>query len=283
MKGEFGVIWKETREDLWDKLAALDGAPDDLYCELLRAASNSLICPSDSNELNIWQAQLEEAFASPELSKANFHKLKADDFKGEKAICNFFEDAYEALNELSDGDLARSFSLILNAFIKKYNLRYELLPPCRIIPTIPGIFSSLIEELRRVTACDLHLEELLFEFENSVRDLMIGTTEGKIKTCIQKQINLLEGIAQLSPLVTKGDLAGMCGELKSWPHLAVKTSIASLYSFASEYPGIRHGGKPDKALRKIALKDFISIAVLLTGCLPYLSDSIDPEAVLWRQ
>jgi hypothetical protein len=120
------------------------------------------------------------------------------------------------------------------------------------------------------------------EFEGAVQDLCIDNSERRIKTCIQKQVNLLEGIAQKSPLVSKGDLAGMCGELQSWPHLGIKSSVASLYGFASEFPGIRHGGKPEKALRNIEMRDLVSISILLTGCIPYLSDEIDPTKVFWR-
>lgn len=282
MAGEFRAAWGETRQDLWDELVAVEGAPNDIYCELLRAALKGLRRPVDAIELGLWQARIEEALGSPELSRDAFHKLGASDFEGERAICTFLEDAFEALDELSGDELTLPYSELLARFIRKFNLRYELLPPCRIMPTILGIFSGLMAELRQVANSDGHLMGLFGDFENAIRDLKIDSSEVRIKTCIQKQMNLLEGIAQRSPLVTKGDLAGMCGELKSWPHLAVKTSIACLYSFASDYPGVRHGGKPNTVLRSLELKDLISMSILLTGCLPYLTEQIDAEVVLWR-
>lgn len=282
MAGELISAWPNTRQDIWDELATAEGAPDDLYCELLRSASAWLRKPDDPEELNLWQAALLEAFASPTLSKDVFNRLNASDFNGEKALCAFLEDASDTLQELSGEELASLYFVCLSKFIDKFNLRYELLPSCKLMPSIPGVFEGLIDELRRQSNSDEHISSLLAEFENAVRDLKIEHSEARIKTCIQKQVNLLEGIAQKSPLVTKGDLASMCGQLKSWPHLGIKSSAACLYSFASDYPGIRHGGQPNNVLRAIELRDFISMTILLTGFLPYLSDEIDPEAVLWK-
>ncbi len=282
MAGELIVAWPNTKQEIWDALAAAEDAPDDLYCELLRSASAWLRKPENPDEFSLWQANLFEAFGSPTLSKAAFNCLDATDFIGERALCAFLEDVFDALQELSNDEIANLYFDCLSGFISKFNLRYELLPSCKLIPSIPGVFEGLIEELKCYSNSDKHVSTLLSEFVNAVRDLKIEASETRIKTCIQKQVNLLEGIAQKSPLVTKGDLAGMCSEIKSWPHLGIKSSVSSLYSFACDYPGIRHGGKPSKVLRTIELRDFISMTILLTGFIPYLSDEIDPEAVLWK-
>lgn len=275
MSGELLAVWTETRREIWDVLASQDGAPNDLYCELFRTLSAAFSKPLTS-------AELAEIVDDAEQSKSAFYAVTADVISGERALCTFYENLYDELDELNGELLTKPYVEALSIFIKKFSLRYELTAPCKLSPTIEGVFSGLLSDLRLLTSKDPHLCMLMDEFDVAIRDLSIDSSEGRIKICIQKQMNLLEGIAQKSPLVTKGDLAGMCGELKNWPHAGIKTSVACLYSFASDYPGIRHGGKPEKVLRNIEMRDLISLSILLSGCIPYLSDEINPTAVFWR-
>lgn len=53
----------------------------------------------------------------------------------------------------------------------------------------------------------------------------------------------------------------------------------NLYRFASDYPGIRHGGTPAHALREIEMKDMVAITVLLAGFAPYLSHQLNSDIV----
>jgi hypothetical protein len=48
---------------------------------------------------------------------------------------------------------------------------------------------------------------------------------------------------------------------------------------AEPYPGIRHAGTPASQIRHIEMKDMVSVAVLLSGFLPYLSPQHDANRV----
>ena len=39
MRGEFIGIWSELKREIWEPLAQLEDAPDDLFCELFRTIS----------------------------------------------------------------------------------------------------------------------------------------------------------------------------------------------------------------------------------------------------
>ncbi len=106
-----------------------------------------------------------------------------------------------------------------------------------------------------MTSQDSNLDDLMKEFENSIRDLRIDCSDGCIKTCIQKQVNLLEWTGKTCPGVTERDLGGICNQLGTWPHQAIKTSLKNLYRFASDYPGIRHGSNHSGAIRSIEMRD----------------------------
>jgi hypothetical protein len=117
------------------------------------------------------------------------------------------------------------------------------------------------------------------EFESAVRDLHSDSSEGKIKTCIQKQINLLEAVGGKCPAVTAGELGGMCSQLPYWPHTAVSESLKKLYGFTSDYPGIQHGGNPGGVRLSIEMRDMVAMCVLLTGFSPYLTDKLNADLV----
>src|SRR5438105_2516606 len=120
-----------------------------------------------------------------------------------------------------------------------------------LCPTLQGVFASLVRDLRVLTGQDEHLDALMKEFEDALRDLRYGCTDGRIKTCISKQFMLLEAIGAIAPGVTKGTLGDICDEVGTWPHAAIRESLKKLYGFASDYPGIRHGSNARGALRAV--------------------------------
>jgi len=81
------------------------------------------------------------------------------------------------------------------------------------------------------------------------------------------------------PGVTETELSGMCNQIGTWPHGAIKASLKNLYGFASDYPGIRHGGNPAGALRAIEMRDMVAMSILLAGFTPYLSDQFNADVV----
>ena len=138
----------------------------------------------------------------------------------------------------------------------------------------------MIAGLRAVARSDAHLNQLLLDFEDAVRDLRGDNSPNRIKTCIQKQVNLLEAIGRLNPTVNGNSLGRICDQLSAlpdpvWPHDKVREAMKDLYSFACDYPGIRHGGTPGSARRNIEMRDMVAISILLAGFTPYLSHQVD--------
>lgn len=131
---------------------------------------------------------------------------------------------------------------------------------------------------------NLRLSPARGDFEEAVRDLRADASSNRIKTCIQKQVNLLEAIGRLCPSVTGNTLGQICDQLGTvlnsvWPHDKVRDAMKNLYGFASDYPGIRHAGTPAHARRDIDMRDMVAISVLLAGFTPYLSHQVDSNIV----
>lgn len=270
MRGEFILIWPELVHELWEPLANLEAAPNDLFCELFRAVSVAFKIPLSTEELaNIVDDPVEARDA--------FYGLTAGSFSSERALVFALEQISEVLDDLVGEELSEKYFLQLETVIKKFSLRYELRAPCILCPSLSGIFSNLILELRNHTNTDAHLSSLMNDFESSIVDIRIDNSANHIKTCIQKQINLLEALGGNLPNVTGNTLGAICNQANTWPHAQVKIAIKELYGFACDYPGIRHGGTAANKLRDLDLRDVMAISILLAGFIPYLTNGLNFE------
>lgn len=222
---------------------------------------------------------LERVLNDTERSKEAFLSVQASDFGGERSIVAFLETAFNVLSDLAGDQLSNSYYCLLTEFIDKFSLRYDLRRPCTLCPTLPGVFSSLVRDLRVLAGQDAHLDGLMKDYENAVRDLRHGCTDGRIKTCIQKQVNLIEAIGRTAPGVTGATLGAICNQVGTWPHDKLRDAMKDLYSFASDYPGIRHGGTPANALRPVDMRDMVAMSILLAGFTPYLSAQLNADTV----
>jgi hypothetical protein len=278
MRGEFIGVSSETRREIWQPLIeevlceTEDGVPEDIFCELYRELAKTLKSPPSAQELA-------DIIDNPIQSREAFEKTTAADLAGERAMVTFLEAAHPALDDLGGDELSNRYFNLLTAFIDKFSLRYDLRRPCILCPTLPGVFASLVRDLRVLAGQDPHLDALMKDFENAVRDLRQDCSDGRIKTCIQKQINLLEAIGRAYPGVTGTTLGAICDQVGTWPHEKLKAAMKDLYGFASDYPGIRHGGTPANALRAVDMRDMVALSILLAGFTPYLSNVLNPEVV----
>lgn len=272
MHGEFIDVWSATWQEIWLPLIDRQDVPEDIFCELYRELAKALKSPPSVEELA-------DIIDNPFESRQAFERTTSQQLAGERELVVFFEAAHEALAELGGDALTNRYFNLLTVFIGKFSLRYDLRRPCLLCPTLPGLFASLVRDLRAIASQDLNVDQLMKEHEDAVRDLRFGCTDGRIKTCIGKQFMLLEAIGALDPGVTKNTLGGMCEELNSWPHATVKQALKKLYGFASDYPGIRHGSGVRGAPRTIEMRDMVAISILLTGFTPYLESRLSADAI----
>ena len=164
MRGEFVGIWLETYREIWDEMAAHELSPTDLYCELYRELATALRQPLSVEALA-------GIIDSPDQSKAAFENISSEEFLGERALVAFLESAHSIFEDLGGDTLSNYYFNLLTTFAEKFSLRYDLRRPCTLCPTLPGVFASLIRDLRSATSKDAHLDTLMKEFENSIRDL----------------------------------------------------------------------------------------------------------------
>jgi hypothetical protein len=272
MRGEFIGVWSETWAEIWEGLGGHEAAPNDLFCELYYELSEALKTKLSAQEL----ADITD---NPEKSRTAFANTRSQDLSGESKLVAFLEGAHGILDDLGDDAFSNHYFNLLATFIDKFSLRYDLRRPCTLCPTLPGVFANLLHDLRTVTSQHANLDSRMKEFEDAVRDLRYGCTEGRIKTCIGKQIMLLEAMGAMYPGVTKKTLGEMCDQVGSWPHATIRESLKKLYGFASDYPGIRHGTDTTGAVRTVDMRDMVAVSILLAGFTPYLTEFLNADIV----
>lgn len=272
MRGEWTPVWRDTWREIWLPLSRHPAAPDDLFVELFREMALGFNAP-------LTPEHLADAVSSSARAKSKFRAAKVACLPNEKAVVAFLERAHSVSEDLGGDPLANRYSGLVERFLAKFSLRYDLRRPFTLHTTLSGVFAGMMRDLKGVAQRDADLQPIFHEFEEALRDLTADSSERVIKTCIQKQVNLLEALGQKSPGVTANTLGQICNQIGVWPHASMSDAIKSLYKFSCDYPGIRHAGTPASKLRDIELKDMVAVSVLLAGFTPYLSHQMDADAI----
>lgn len=197
----------------------------------------------------------------------------------EERARDLLERAYEVIEEFGDQAYSDAFFRRADRAIDLYSLRYDLRRPFKLHPTLPGIFASMVRDVREAVKADAHLTALFRDFEEAIRDLRDDPSPNRMKTVLQKQMNFMEGVGGQYPGVTANTLGRICDQTNSWPHDKVKEAAKALYGFASDYPAIRHGGTPANRLRELDMRDLVAVTIMVAGISPYLTDGLNSERI----
>lgn len=307
MRGELLNVWDKVWSEVFVKLSKHKDAPTELFSELYGAIIPAPVLPvepaeptqydengqlTDPDEIAAEEAY-KEALKAFNAARSLYEQAVSGNTKArrwlrtelpryitsETKALQALTAVHDRVRDISGDALTNRYFQLVEAFIDKYSLRYDLRRPFSLHPTLPGIFARMVRNLKVAAQSDANLAASFHEFEDALRDLTIEQTPNRIKTCISKQTNFLEAIGSLAPNVTGNTLGAICNQVGTWPHDKVKDSVKGLYGFASDYPGIRHGGTPANQLREIEMRDLVSVCVVLFGFAPYLTDQLNSDDI----
>lgn len=276
MSGALIDSWPWLVGDVWEQLATYASeevvAPDDLFSSLFRAAADYLSPAPTSTDL-------EEARNDPVRARDRFLALRGTDFENEAAVASFLVDVDAMIAGYDLPPLLVHYRSLIGASLEKFNLRYGLEDPFELRALLPGSFGNLYDELARSNVRSAELQILWDDFETAFDRYVRTQRDFDLRTSIQKTSNYLEGLAVFTR-GRRGTLGQLCDGLKDWPHDRVKEAVKILYSFASDYSGIRHGSDGSTKHRTLDSRDSVAINVALLALATYLTTDLDGQAIL---
>mgnify|MGYP003134058494 CR=1 FL=1 len=307
MKGDLKSAWPYVWSDIWVRLYETRGAPVELFSELYAALMPKPRPPASPPEptefddegnatdpvylsaradydvaLEEYRKQKitygEALTAGPEDARTWLRERLRLSLNTEVEAVKALEKAFQCIDEIGGDDLSNRYFNLVEAFLQKYSIRYDLRRPFSLHPSLPGVFAAIWSEVRGLGLGNVELENSIQEFDDAFRDLKLGPNAGRLKSCFIKQFNMLEAITARNPTVSQNVLSAMIGQVDTWPHPTVKQAAEKIYAFRGAYPNMGHG-TGGGAIREIDLRDLVSVSVMLVGLLPYLSHEIDPLIV----
>lgn len=307
MRGEFSGVRQEIIDELFDSFNGHESVDSAFFHSLFRDTipapkppvapeptalnqEGEIYLPGDIARFEKYKSDLvtyedrsaafNDATADEAIAWKYFNWFILSENTAEIEIVRVIERAFDVFEEFGGDELANNYFACVEKFLEKYSLRYDLRRPLSLHPTLPGIFSKLVKELKVIAARDKNTADRLHDFEEAIRDLKIDYSSRRIRICIQAQMNLLEAITCRHPKAKGHSTLGeMCKSLDTWPHKAVSGSLSNLYGFSSDFSGVRHGKASDGVLREIDMRDLVSMSVILAGFVPYLTEEPNSETI----
>lgn len=269
-RGFFGPVWESMGNEVWLPLAQQPGLSEETFSDLLRDAATCLLTEVDPGALA-------DAISEPQRSLSLIVTLSANNFRGESGILRFLSKASESISEANGEIVAAEYFRLVGAFVWAHGLRYRIESPFEFSISASGMMTGLTEELQRLARTDSHRADMFRDLESALHDVRLGASPARVKKCVHAHFNFLESLASGHDSVRASTLSAQVKEITSWPHAAIAASLTNLYGFASDYPGIRHGGTASGALRDLRLLDLAALTSALVGFTPFLSDSFDSQ------
>lgn len=278
MSGSMRLAWEYFGVELWEPLADYTTkdakAPPDLFSDLFAEANDYLGVPLDEKGPRFLSIRNDATIARTE-----FFSLQGTDFFSEGAIVTFLEEAHDVISDYEIPGFDDLYRRLIRDAVRKFNLRYRLDDPFALRFMLPGSFTNLYGELQRLNRGNVHLSGLWSDFEAAFDRYARTLSDSDLRISIAKVSNYLEGLA--SATNGKTDTLGkLCDSLTDWPHNKVKDAVKSLYTFCSDYPGIRHSGTVGNQKRQLDARDSVAINVSLLALAAYLGNGLDHGAVL---
>ena len=201
--------------------------------------------------------------------------LSRSDFESESSVLSAVSSTYSVLGEVATDELASRYLDLLKTFVERYSLGYYVDDRARLWSSFSGLMASYFEWVRASATRNPHIYKQLRAFEHMLAECVDDPIETRILTTIQKQCNLLEAMGSSRDDVNGNNMGSIADQLGTWPHENLKEAAKRLYGFASDFPGLRHGGTEGSDVRDLDLRDLVGVTLSLTGLVAYYM--ADPE------
>ena len=287
MRGQLRLVVDRAFADLWLPLTDHYDCPSNVFGEIYAGLRRFLRDPEpdyvkaddgtirdSSVGLDYWVSLALDDVATAEKLLVG---LSEADFESESKALEAISSTYSVLGDIATEDLANSYLDLLKTFVDRYNLRYYVDDKARLWISFSGFSTAMFGQIRRAAEDNCHVLQHLNAFEHALAECLADPDDTRIKTTIQKQIMVLEAFGLRQHMSSVNTLGKMLNSVVSWPHSSLSEAASGLNDFVNDYPGIRHAGSPNSAVRTLDLRDLASVTLSLVGLATYLAEGFEVQ------
>jgi hypothetical protein len=209
-------------------------------------------------------------------------RINAQFFIGGRAIAALLADIFVALQEYESAELEQAYRTSLERFIVHHALPYRLdHSPLKLIPLLHGEVDNLYRELSIKAAANPQLLEALEAFENAWERQSNDWSQINAKAAIRTASLLAENMLVSASAGQESEFSRALTRMRNgnrFPSNDFANIFDRAYTFANNYPNIRHPGNAAIVKRDLRREDAVLSALLFIGLSACVHDLCKDEA-----
>ena len=217
----------------------------------------------------------------PTDARSALAQVRPQFFVGGRAIAVLLSEIAVAFEEYGSPDLDLAYRTRLERFIQRHTLPYRLdLAPLKLMPLLYGEVDDLYRGLRLRAAADARLQEALVAFENAWDRQSIDWNEINAKEAIRTASLLAENMLVSASNGRDNEFGKVLVRMRNenrFPSNDFANIFDRAYTFANNYPNIRHPGNASCVKRDLRKEDAVLSALVFVGLSAFVHDLCGDE------
>ncbi|MGO4728184.1 MULTISPECIES: hypothetical protein [unclassified Inquilinus] len=205
----------------------------------------------------------------PDDARSALARVKPQFFTGGRAIAVLLSDIAIALKAYENNELDQFYLDRLGRFLQRHTLHYRLdIAPLKLTPLLHGEMDALYGGLRTRAAADVRLREALTAFENAWERQATDWNQLNAKEAIRTASLLAENMLVSASNGRENEFNRALVRMRNgnrFPSNDFANIFDRAYTFANNYPNIRHPGDASCVKRDLRREDAVLSALVFVG------------------
>jgi hypothetical protein len=205
----------------------------------------------------------------PGDARAALRRIRPQFFTGGRAIALLLSEVDEGLRAYDDPELGRYYGNRVERFLARHVLPYRLdREPLKLTPLLHGELDELYRTLRVRATADEKLREALSAFESAWERHSTDWSQINAKDVIRTASLFAESALVSASNGSANDFSRALSRMRTdnrFPSNDFANIFDRAYTFANNYPNIRHFGNTDCVCRELRKEDTLLAALVFAG------------------
>jgi hypothetical protein len=278
------AAWRYTNAEIWRALFdRFRDAHPDLPIEVVRTMlvrtrgmPQIFVEPGCVSALDKLRTDVATYLDLPADARSALGRVRPQFFTGGGAIAVLLSDIAGALEEYGGLDLELAYRTRVGRFVQRHSLPYRLdLAPLKLMPLLHGEVDDLYRALRAKAATDARLQEALAAFENAWERQSTDWSQINAKEAIRTASLLAENMLVSASNGRDNEFSRALNRMRNgnrFPSNDFANIFDRAYTFANNYPNIRHPGDAACVKRDLRKEDAVLSALVFVGLSAFAHD-----------